>query len=289
MTHSKPNRQFSFSSRKAFTLIELLVVIAIIAILAAILFPVFAQAKQAAKRTATISNLKQTVLGNVMYANDYDDNVVTVWQDWPDGMFAVQLLYPYIKSIDICWDATQGIPNFVGGRPMQPTNAAGSWGDWTASGTLAWSNGGMTVPINGHNPRVISSQEHPSELMIIAATKLGDNPQGVFAFTETQPSCWQPGGSRWGGNPNNVEPNSPGNAAMTLHNKTLPSGIMDGHAVAAKGMFYVANANDCDAQTAAWWSGKSSKGDYTPNNEWSAFYLTPRVLNFWGTWWDASN
>jgi prepilin-type N-terminal cleavage/methylation domain-containing protein/prepilin-type processing-associated H-X9-DG protein len=57
----------------AFTLIELLVVIAIIAILAAILFPVFAQAKIAAKKTVSISNLKQTALAATMYANDYDD------------------------------------------------------------------------------------------------------------------------------------------------------------------------------------------------------------------------
>ncbi len=58
---------------KAFTLIELLVVIAIIAILAAILFPVFAQAKVAAKKTSDLSNLKQIGLAGLMYAGDYDD------------------------------------------------------------------------------------------------------------------------------------------------------------------------------------------------------------------------
>ena len=59
--------------KKAFTLIELLVVIAIIAILAAILFPVFAQAKLAAKKTVAISNQKQIGLSILMYSNDYDD------------------------------------------------------------------------------------------------------------------------------------------------------------------------------------------------------------------------
>lgn len=61
--------------RRAFTLIELLVVIAIIAILAAILFPVFAQAKEAAKKTHCVSNTKQTALACMMYAGDNDDTI----------------------------------------------------------------------------------------------------------------------------------------------------------------------------------------------------------------------
>ena len=60
---------------KAFTLIELLVVIAIIAILAAILFPVFAQAKESAKITVVISNTKQSATSMVMYASDFEDNL----------------------------------------------------------------------------------------------------------------------------------------------------------------------------------------------------------------------
>lgn len=68
--------------RKAFTLIELLVVIAIIAILAAILFPVFAQAKAASKRSACLSNLRQIGLANEMYLNDYDDLMPWVPDAW---------------------------------------------------------------------------------------------------------------------------------------------------------------------------------------------------------------
>jgi prepilin-type N-terminal cleavage/methylation domain-containing protein len=67
--------------KKAFTLIELLVVIAIIAILAAILFPVFAQAKEAAKKTQCLSNNKQIGLALLMYGNDNDDGYPT-WSDY---------------------------------------------------------------------------------------------------------------------------------------------------------------------------------------------------------------
>lgn len=83
--------------RRGFTLIELLVVIAIIAILAAILFPVFAQAKAAAKKTSDLSNLKQITLGIIMYETDFDDVVPfgldAAWQvGWP------VLTQPYIKN-----------------------------------------------------------------------------------------------------------------------------------------------------------------------------------------------
>lgn len=83
-------------TNKAFTLIELLVVIAIIAILAAILFPVFAQAKVAAKKTADLSNLKQNMLAALIYSNDNDDFLPhTNWQE--DYVFAARVL-PYTKS-----------------------------------------------------------------------------------------------------------------------------------------------------------------------------------------------
>ena len=85
--------------KKAFTLIELLVVIAIIAILAAILFPVFAQAKLAAKKTADLSNLKQNMTASLIYSNDADDYLPhTNWQE--DYVFAARVL-PYTKSRDI--------------------------------------------------------------------------------------------------------------------------------------------------------------------------------------------
>lgn len=98
--------------KKAFTLIELLVVIAIIAILAAILFPVFAQAKAAAKATASLSNVKQTAIAIQIYAADYDDYMVPdmYWGDgpvisgatpWTPWTWSIQ---PYMKSVDILQD-----------------------------------------------------------------------------------------------------------------------------------------------------------------------------------------
>jgi prepilin-type N-terminal cleavage/methylation domain-containing protein len=96
-------------SRRAFTLIELLVVIAIIAILAAILFPVFAQAKLAAKKTASLSNIKQIQLAMLMYCNDYDDVYAYACpQSWwypTSGGWAFSL-YPYEKSLQLMRDST---------------------------------------------------------------------------------------------------------------------------------------------------------------------------------------
>ena len=99
------------SLKHAFTLIELLVVIAIIAILAAILFPVFAQAKEAAKKTACLSNMKQISIGLMMYETDADDmnppsqvGLGAQIVSWPT------LIQPYIKSDQVftCPSATSG-------------------------------------------------------------------------------------------------------------------------------------------------------------------------------------
>jgi prepilin-type N-terminal cleavage/methylation domain-containing protein/prepilin-type processing-associated H-X9-DG protein len=99
---------YARSKRTGFTLIELLVVIAIIAILAAILFPVFAQARNQARKATCISNLKQIALAQLMYVQDYDEQF-TVW-DWGkpggqdswvradgSGWWMVQTV-PYIKN-----------------------------------------------------------------------------------------------------------------------------------------------------------------------------------------------
>jgi prepilin-type N-terminal cleavage/methylation domain-containing protein len=94
------------SHRRAFTLIELLVVIAIIAILAAILFPVFAQAKVAAKKTAVLSNAKQFGTSQFLYGSDSDDlfsPAMSYNDQWEMKSWAV-LCQPYIKNYGLLMD-----------------------------------------------------------------------------------------------------------------------------------------------------------------------------------------
>jgi prepilin-type N-terminal cleavage/methylation domain-containing protein/prepilin-type processing-associated H-X9-DG protein len=134
---------------KGFTLIELLVVIAIIAILAAILFPVFAQAKAAAKGSASISNDKQIALASLMYSGDSDDQTVLAasWNNSSDPI-AFQsgdtistyawLIMPYMKNGQIFEDPTGS-----------PTPKLGNLNDLTAK---------SFVPQYGYNYSYLSPQ-----------------------------------------------------------------------------------------------------------------------------------
>ncbi|MEN6344531.1 MAG: DUF1559 domain-containing protein [Armatimonadia bacterium] len=91
------------SRHHGFTLIELLVVIAIIAILAAILFPVFARAREKARQSGCQSNLKQIGIAATMYAQDYDETMVTAWRISNDqnGTTWADMLMPYMKNLQI--------------------------------------------------------------------------------------------------------------------------------------------------------------------------------------------
>ena len=103
--------------KKAFTLIELLVVIAIIAILAAILFPVFAQAKAAAKATVSLSNLKQVGTAQQLYAGDTEDKLAPrrlCLFTSPKTVYSwKQALYPYMKSTDMMRDSMNNAAKYL--------------------------------------------------------------------------------------------------------------------------------------------------------------------------------
>ncbi|BCM94264.1 hypothetical protein IAD21_06167 [Abditibacteriota bacterium] len=102
--------------KKAFTLIELLVVIAIIAILAAILFPVFARARENARRASCQSNLKQIALGFKQYIQDYDEKYPLITISNGAGGWGVQM-QPYLKSSQIfqCPSETNAPTDLNGG------------------------------------------------------------------------------------------------------------------------------------------------------------------------------
>jgi prepilin-type N-terminal cleavage/methylation domain-containing protein/prepilin-type processing-associated H-X9-DG protein len=123
-------KHLNVASKPGFTLIELLIVIAIIAILASILFPVFARARENARRSACMSNLKQLGLGFLQYAQDYDEKLPTSggggagYASQPLGIGWGGQIYPYAKSVQVFTcpsDTTKSaVTNAAGGVIGQP-------------------------------------------------------------------------------------------------------------------------------------------------------------------------
>src|SRR5215216_995867 len=98
MQFIRNSRRKSGFTQKGFTLIELLVVIAIIAILAAILFPVFARARENARRSSCQSNVKQILLGVAQYTQDYDEKYPI---SFGGSLQWTQRIFSYVKSEQI--------------------------------------------------------------------------------------------------------------------------------------------------------------------------------------------
>lgn len=214
--------------KQAFTLIELLVVIAIIAILAAILFPVFAQAKLAAKKTVALSNTKQIALGLAMYVNDVDDTMPTAsgcatpingGQGFQNGCpnpsdAAIPIdgqLAPYIKSRDLWASPADGTPIdqtinplsfYDGQQPLkrrsyqyvstivdQEWEDNGGAVDWgTTPLTLGDPNTGMSGW--GGNPKSATSMSDPADTVAIAEIwTAGPNPPMGVIYNSAMLGC----------------------------------------------------------------------------------------------------
>jgi prepilin-type N-terminal cleavage/methylation domain-containing protein/prepilin-type processing-associated H-X9-DG protein len=155
--------------RFGFTLIELLVVIAIIAILAAILFPVFARARENARRASCQSNLKQLGLGIKMYTQDYDECVPPVAiNDAPDAKNPygwADAVQPYVKSTQLfqCASEQWGVryPNdSVFGGPKPDGAGAGYTDYWINSMT-------SKTDAQGRGGRSISEFDYPSQTILL--------------------------------------------------------------------------------------------------------------------------
>lgn len=185
----KPSNVVS-RTRRAFTLIELLVVIAIIAILAAILFPVFAQAREKARQTSCLSNLKQLALGYLMYIQDNDE--VFPRRDNGDADFLPPdprdptpgqsngMVYPYLKNLAmlVCPSESDRAvwvdPNNI--NPLQPAlsdaNVARFYG-WKADWGWGQSYGynGLRDPLypaQAVNRRSIAEVAKPAKTILLA-------------------------------------------------------------------------------------------------------------------------
>ena len=154
--------------REAFTLIELLVVIAIIAILAAILFPVFARAREQARKAACQSNLKQIGLATMMYVQDYDEKYPMAYMGYTGGRVH-QVLEPYTKSAQVWICPTAGEIRRASGSLAN----SGGYG-WNICGLTSavatgngfgWSPSTPCTP-NGTGPLTLAAVPEPAQTVM---------------------------------------------------------------------------------------------------------------------------
>ncbi len=211
--------------RRGFTLIELLVVIAIIAILAAILFPVFARAREKARQTACLNNVKQITLAIIMYTQDYDERFPFSYSV-PDpspryGM--IQITQPYISNWQIhdCPSADMKCSQtYLGNR---------SYGYHTA-----------LIPANTRG-RKQGEVKRPSEIVLMGDVCHDPNAPVRFHYPSAGPFRCDPDGSNCqtcGGTHNSYYGNHswerPGFNFIERHNGMGNVGFVDGHAKAMK-------------------------------------------------------
>lgn len=182
---------------RAFTLIELLVVIAIIAILAAILFPVFAQAKEAAKKTSCLSNDKQMATALFMYAGDNNDTLCqTSWESDAAHPFQVHwsfLMQPYIKNYDMFRCASDT-------APVKPKVACASDGDlgkepmvcdWIPTKGYSYIPNYNAIPAHDWLPTSLTAFNSPADTILVTEKRdtkdPGDAHKGTSGYLPSQP------------------------------------------------------------------------------------------------------
>ncbi|BDI30496.1 hypothetical protein CCAX7_25470 [Capsulimonas corticalis] len=168
----KNYRAIAGSHRSAFTLIELLVVIAIIAILAAILFPVFAKAREKARQTSCASNMKQLGLAVMQYVQDSDETYPSAWGSDVCTQTWRQMVYNYVKSADV-----YRCPSNPAGKDAAWDPAAGNgctarvypqiWQSYSANSNSV--NGlNQNAPFaNGNSPIALATIQAPAQVILL--------------------------------------------------------------------------------------------------------------------------
>ncbi len=185
--------------RVGFTLIELLVVIAIIAILAAILFPVFARAREKARQSSCASNMKQLALGSLMYMQDYDERLMCRWHADDTDFRIPSMIYPYINNLQIfecpSWSTQRthtGLGTYnlsytwPGGGPAHPDPCSASTPCPVCNRTCAMDY----FPFNGYTALKQARIEVPAETVMIYEMMEGaggtDHDSAVHSFYESR-------------------------------------------------------------------------------------------------------
>ncbi|MCW3100093.1 MAG: prepilin-type N-terminal cleavage/methylation domain [Chthonomonadaceae bacterium] len=201
--------QSTGARRSAFTLIELLVVIAIIAILAAILFPVFAQAREKARQASCSSNLRQIGISAMMYVQDYDETYplyqyadcqgYTCYQYWFGLRTATGwdktkgLLYPYMKNGQV-----QRCPSFAGKAKFGDGNGYGY--NWGYLGSDYYQSTQVPAPFPPVNPASLASLSSSADKIMFSDSGYIDTPwYGGDGTIQETPGIDPP--SNWYGNP----------------------------------------------------------------------------------------
>ena len=221
---SHPSYRHSNSVFPAFTLIELLVVIAIIAILAAILFPVFARARENARRSSCQSNAKQIMLGTLQYTQDYDEKYPFAFNTsggLPDSVRGwYNVTQPYLKSVQIF------------SCPSDPADDAaantGTTGKYHVSYIVNSQFGNANSTINAIS---LAAVESPSTTVYLAdGMKQTDGTTTTTAGLDEKPA-----GLRLMGYANNTSPklalsaNADWGGPNARHLETAVFGFADGH------------------------------------------------------------